>query len=57
MSETQKKKKILPFVLGTVFLLVAYFGVSKLIYVFGNEDTENAYLETNIASLSPKTAG
>lgn len=57
MSETQKKKKILPFVLGTVFLLVAYFGVSKLIYVFGNEDTENAYLETNIASISPKTAG
>jgi membrane fusion protein (multidrug efflux system) len=57
MSETQKKKKILPFVLGTVFLVVAYFGVSKLIYVFGNEDTENAYLETNIASISPKTAG
>jgi membrane fusion protein, multidrug efflux system len=57
MSDTKKKNKILPFVLGGVLLIGGYFGVTKLMYIFGNEDTENAYLETNIAAISPKTAG
>jgi membrane fusion protein, multidrug efflux system len=52
-----KKSKILPIVIGAVLLTAGYFGVTKLIYIFSNEDTENAYLETNIAAISPKTTG
>jgi membrane fusion protein, multidrug efflux system len=57
MSDTKKKSNVLPFVLGGVLLVGGYFAVTKLMYVFNNEDTENAYLETNIAAISPKIAG
>jgi len=57
MSENKKKYKILPFVLGGLILIAGYFGITKLLYVFNNEDTENAYIETNIINVSPKTLG
>lgn len=57
MAENTKKTKVLPLILGAVLLIAGIFIVRTLTYMFSNEETENAYLESNISTISPKTSG
>jgi membrane fusion protein (multidrug efflux system) len=53
----KKKNRALPFILGAVILVAGYFGVNKIRYMMGHEDTENAYLEADIVTIAPKIQG
>lgn len=57
MENTKKKNRALPFILGAVLLLAAYFGYNKVRYMMTHEETENSYLEADILSISPKVQG
>ena len=50
-------KKVMPFILGAVLLIVGYFAVTKIRFMLNNEDTENSQLETNIVPVAPKVGG
>ncbi len=50
-------KKVMPFILGAVLLLVGYYAYTKISFMMNNEDTENSQLETNIIPIAPKVSG
>lgn len=50
-------KKVMPFILGAVLLLVGYYAYTKISFMMNNEDTENSQLETNIVPVAPKVSG
>jgi membrane fusion protein (multidrug efflux system) len=54
---SKKKNRALPFILGGVLLLGGIFGFNKVRYAMTHEDTENAYLETDIITIAPKVQG
>ncbi len=56
-SAKKKKNRFLPFILGGVLLVAGYFGFTKIRYMMTHEDTENAYLEADILTISPKVQG
>ena len=56
-AQQKKKNKFLPFILGGVILIAGYFGFNKIRYMMTHEDTENAYLEADILTISPKIQG
>lgn len=57
MEENKNKFSPLPFILGAVVLVGAFFGFQKVNYLMHNEDTENSQLETNIVPVLPKIGG
>lgn len=57
MEPVKQKNKVLPFVLGTVLLVGGYYGFTKIRYLMTHEDTENSYLEADIATIAPKVQG
>jgi membrane fusion protein (multidrug efflux system) len=57
MENAKKKNRALPFILGGVLLVGAYFGFTKIRYLMTHEETENSYLEADIVSISPKVQG
>lgn len=56
-AQQTKKNRFLPFILGGVLLVAGYYGFTKVRYMLTHEDTENAYLEADILSVSPKVQG
>ena len=56
-AQQKKKNRFLPFILGGVLLVAGYFGFTKVRYMMTHEDTENAYLEADILTISPKVQG
>lgn len=56
-AQPKKKNKFLPLILGAVILIAGYFGISEIRYLMTHEDTENAYLEADILTISPKIQG
>lgn len=58
MEQNQKpKRKAVPFVIGAVVLVVAFFGVRALLHSFAYESTDNAQIETNAVPLVSRLAG
>lgn len=58
MEQNQKpKRKAVPFVIGAVALVVAFFGVRALLHSFAYESTDNAQIETNAVPLVSRLAG
>lgn len=51
------RKKFLPFILGGVGLVIAYFAFTKISYVLNNEDTDNAQIESAMSPVLPRIAG
>jgi membrane fusion protein, multidrug efflux system len=51
------RKKIMPFILGAVLLIAAFFGGKKILHLINNEETENSQLETNIVPVLSKIGG
>lgn len=56
-AQQKKKNRFLPFILGGIILIAGYFGFNKVRYMMTHEDTENAYLEADILTVSPKIQG
>ncbi len=57
ITTPKPKKKILPFILGGVLLVGAYFAFNKINYALHNEDTENSQLEANISPVASRSSG
>ena len=55
--ENKKKRSPVPFIIGGVLLVAAYFGFQKVNYLLHNEDTENSQLEANIVPVLPRIGG
>lgn len=52
-----KKNKLMPVILGAVVLVAGIFGFNKIRFMLTNEETDNAYLEADITTVSPKVQG
>lgn len=52
-----KKSTILRTVLGAALLLAAVYAFNAVRFMLTHEDTENAYLESDITTISPKIQG
>ena len=51
------KKIIIRVILGAVILIAGIYAFNAIRFMFTHEDTENAYLETDITTISPKIQG
>lgn len=56
-NQTPKKRKAVPFIVGAVVLVVAFFGIRALLHSFAYESTDNAQIETNAVPLVSRLAG
>jgi membrane fusion protein (multidrug efflux system) len=56
-NKTQPKRKAVPFIIGAVVVVAAFFGIKALLHNFAYESTDNAQVETNAVPLVSRLAG
>lgn len=56
-TETKKKNKVLPVILGVLILLGAIFGISEYIYATKHVDTDDAQIDGDISPVVARVGG
>jgi membrane fusion protein (multidrug efflux system) len=57
METKKKKSKVVPVILGVVFIIGAVFGISEYIYYSKHEDTDDAQIDADISPVVARVGG
>ncbi|MFM6976326.1 MAG: HlyD family secretion protein [Sphingobacteriaceae bacterium] len=56
-ANKKSKKKIFPFIMGGIVLILLLVGVTKFQYALHHEETDDAQVEGNISPIAPRLSG
>jgi len=56
-TESKKKNKVVPIILGIILIIGAFFGIREYIYLQSHEDTDDAQIDGDISPVVARVGG